>query len=69
MLQEVNHVRQLLYDFPWSHIGKLAFLVSVTERMPSGSELPTWDLAKLSACPNFDVKSCNSHAQDCGYLS
>lgn len=29
MLQDVNHVRELLYDFPWSHIGKLAFLVSI----------------------------------------
>ncbi|MEE6511886.1 hypothetical protein FKM82_018731 [Ascaphus truei] len=25
--QEVNHVRQLLYDFPWSNVGKLTFLV------------------------------------------
>ncbi|XP_061480391.1 FERM domain-containing protein 1 isoform X2 [Rhineura floridana] len=25
--QEVNHIRQLLYDFPWSHVGKLAFLL------------------------------------------
>uniref|UniRef100_A0A8C4KT78 FERM domain-containing protein n=1 Tax=Equus asinus asinus TaxID=83772 RepID=A0A8C4KT78_EQUAS len=24
--QEVNHAPQLLYDFPWSHVGKLAFL-------------------------------------------
>nr|XP_008514931.1 PREDICTED: FERM domain-containing protein 1 [Equus przewalskii] len=24
--QEVNHALQLLYDFPWSHVGKLAFL-------------------------------------------
>lgn len=46
VLQEVNHVRQLLYDFPWSHIGKLAFLVSMTERRPSGNRLSTWDLAK-----------------------
>lgn len=37
MLQEVNHVRQLLYDFPWSHIGKLAFLVSMMEWRPSAS--------------------------------
>lgn len=35
VLQEVNHVRQLLYDFPWSHIGKLAFLVSMMEWRPS----------------------------------
>lgn len=27
VLQEVNHAPQLLYDFPWSHVGKLAFLV------------------------------------------
>lgn len=27
VLQEVNHTPQLLYDFPWSQIGKLAFLV------------------------------------------
>lgn len=44
MLQEVNHVRQLLYDFPWSHIGKLAFLVSMTEWRPSasGCQPGTW---------------------------
>lgn len=40
MLQEVNHVRQLLYDFPWSHIGKLAFLVSIMEGRPFGSCQP-----------------------------
>ncbi|XP_030412652.1 FERM domain-containing protein 1 isoform X1 [Gopherus evgoodei] len=34
--QEVNHVSQLLYDFPWSHIGKLAFLGKKFEIQPDG---------------------------------
>ncbi|XP_023978419.1 FERM domain-containing protein 1 [Physeter macrocephalus] len=34
--QEVNHAPQLLYDFPWSHIGKLAFLGKKFELWPDG---------------------------------
>lgn len=69
MLQEVNHVRQLLYDFPWSHIGKLAFLVSMTEQRPSGSGLSAWDLAKPLSCPTCHIKSPYSYTQSCNYLS
>lgn len=29
VLQEVNRTPQLLYDFPWPHVEKLAFLVRV----------------------------------------
>lgn len=28
MLQNVGSVRQLLYDFPWTNVGKLVFVVS-----------------------------------------
>lgn len=34
--QEVNHSPQLLYDFPWSQIGKLAFLGKKFEIRPDG---------------------------------
>nr|XP_058938976.1 FERM domain-containing protein 1 [Kogia breviceps] len=34
--QEVNHAPQLLYDFPWRHIGKLAFLGKKFELWPDG---------------------------------
>ncbi|XP_059971237.1 LOW QUALITY PROTEIN: FERM domain-containing protein 1 [Mesoplodon densirostris] len=34
--QEVNHTPQLLYDFPWSHVGKLAFLGKKFELWPDG---------------------------------
>ncbi|XP_032956301.1 FERM domain-containing protein 1 isoform X2 [Rhinolophus ferrumequinum] len=34
--QEVNHTPQLLYDFPWSQIGKLAFLGKKFEIRPDG---------------------------------
>lgn len=34
--QEVNHTPQLLYDFPWSQIGKLAFLGKKFEIQPDG---------------------------------
>lgn len=26
-IQEVNNLRQQLYDFPWSNVGRLTFLV------------------------------------------
>lgn len=28
VLQNVGSVRQLLYDFPWTNVGKLVFVVS-----------------------------------------
>ncbi|XP_059885609.1 FERM domain-containing protein 1 isoform X1 [Delphinus delphis] len=34
--QEVNRAPQLLYDFPWRHIGKLAFLGKRFELWPDG---------------------------------
>ncbi|KAK2522606.1 Frmd1 [Columba livia] len=50
VLQEVNHVRQLLYDFPWSHIGKLAFLGKKFEIQPDG--LPSArKLVYYTGCP------------------
>ncbi|XP_067391921.1 FERM domain-containing protein 1 [Emydura macquarii macquarii] len=48
--QEVNHVCQLLYDFPWSHIGKLAFLGKKFEIQPDG--LPSArKLVYYTGCP------------------
>ncbi|XP_034964424.1 FERM domain-containing protein 1 [Zootoca vivipara] len=48
--QEVNHVRQLLYDFPWSHIGKLAFLGKKFVIQPDG--LPSArKLVYYTGCP------------------
>uniref|UniRef100_A0A8C3RTH9 FERM domain-containing protein n=2 Tax=Chelydra serpentina TaxID=8475 RepID=A0A8C3RTH9_CHESE len=48
--QEVNHVSQLLYDFPWSHIGKLAFLGKKFEIQPDG--LPSArKLVYYTGCP------------------
>ncbi|XP_052662376.1 FERM domain-containing protein 1 isoform X2 [Harpia harpyja] len=48
--QEVNHIRQLLYDFPWSHIGKLAFLGKKFEIQPDG--LPSArKLVYYTGCP------------------
>lgn len=26
--QEVNNILELIYDFPWSNVGRLTFLVS-----------------------------------------
>ncbi|XP_074224093.1 FERM domain-containing protein 1 isoform X8 [Camelus bactrianus] len=34
--QEVHHAPQLLYDFPWSRVGKLAFLGKKFEIWPDG---------------------------------
>lgn len=34
--QEVNNVRQLLYDFPWSNVGRLTFLGKKFEIQPDG---------------------------------
>uniref|UniRef100_A0A3Q3W1Y6 FERM domain-containing protein n=1 Tax=Mola mola TaxID=94237 RepID=A0A3Q3W1Y6_MOLML len=34
--QEVNNIRQLLYDFPWSHVGRLTFLGKKFEIQPDG---------------------------------
>ncbi|KAM7408888.1 hypothetical protein PAMA_002555 [Pampus argenteus] len=34
--QEVSNVRQLLYDFPWSHVGRLTFLGKKFEIQPDG---------------------------------
>ncbi|XP_039205826.1 FERM domain-containing protein 1 isoform X1 [Crotalus tigris] len=48
--QEVNHVRQLLYDFPWSHIGKVAFLGKKFVIQPDG--LPSArKLVYYTGCP------------------
>ncbi|XP_062981736.1 FERM domain-containing protein 1 [Elgaria multicarinata webbii] len=48
--QEVNHVRQLLYDFPWSRIGKLAFLGKKFVIQPDG--LPSArKLVYYTGCP------------------
>lgn len=48
--QEVNHVRQLLYDFPWSHVGKLAFLGKKFVIQPDG--LPSArKLIYYTGCP------------------
>ncbi|XP_053152881.1 FERM domain-containing protein 1 isoform X2 [Hemicordylus capensis] len=48
--QEVNHVRQLLYDFPWSHVGKLAFLGKKFVIQPDG--LPSArKLVYYTGCP------------------
>ncbi|XP_018548745.1 FERM domain-containing protein 6 [Lates calcarifer] len=34
--QEVNNMRQLLYDFPWSNVGRLTFLGKKFEIQPDG---------------------------------
>ncbi|KAK9964168.1 hypothetical protein ABG768_005366 [Culter alburnus] len=34
--QEVNNVRDLLYDFPWFHVGRLTFLGKKFEIQPDG---------------------------------
>nr|XP_046257208.1 FERM domain-containing protein 6 [Scatophagus argus]XP_046257209.1 FERM domain-containing protein 6 [Scatophagus argus] len=34
--QEMNNVRQLLYDFPWSNVGRLTFLGKKFEIQPDG---------------------------------
>ncbi|XP_076866917.1 FERM domain-containing protein 6 isoform X1 [Brachyhypopomus gauderio] len=34
--QEMNNVRELLYDFPWSHVGRLTFLGKRFEIQPDG---------------------------------
>eukprot|EP00066_Takifugu_rubripes_P012463 XP_011601729.1 PREDICTED: FERM domain-containing protein 1 [Takifugu rubripes] len=34
--QEVNNIRQLLYDFPWAHVGRLTFLGKKFEIQPDG---------------------------------
>ncbi|MEQ2286834.1 hypothetical protein AMECASPLE_006466 [Ameca splendens] len=34
--QEVNNIRQLLYDFPWSNVGRLTFLGTKFEIQPDG---------------------------------
>ncbi|KAJ6664629.1 hypothetical protein lerEdw1_006202 [Lerista edwardsae] len=48
--QEVNHVRQLLYDFPWSHVGKIAFLGKKFVIQPDG--LPSArKLVYYTGCP------------------
>ncbi|XP_042326074.1 FERM domain-containing protein 1 isoform X5 [Sceloporus undulatus] len=48
--QEVNHVRQLLYDFPWSYVGKLAFLGKKFVIQPDG--LPSArKLVYYTGCP------------------
>ncbi|XP_069463510.1 FERM domain-containing protein 6-like [Ambystoma mexicanum] len=48
--QEVNHVRQLLYDFPWSNVAKLTFLGKKFEIQPDG--LPSArKLVYYTGCP------------------
>ncbi|XP_075059549.1 FERM domain-containing protein 1 isoform X2 [Mixophyes fleayi] len=34
--KDVNHVRQLLYDFPWTNVGKITFLGKKFEIQPDG---------------------------------
>ncbi|XP_071757509.1 FERM domain-containing protein 6 [Centroberyx gerrardi] len=34
--QEMNNIRQLLYDFPWSNVGRLTFLGKKFEIQPDG---------------------------------
>ncbi|XP_072293106.1 FERM domain-containing protein 6 [Eucyclogobius newberryi] len=34
--QEVNNIRQLVYDFPWSNVGRLTFLGKKFEIQPDG---------------------------------
>ncbi|XP_056903277.1 FERM domain-containing protein 6 isoform X1 [Takifugu flavidus] len=34
--QEANNMRQLLYDFPWAHVGRLTFLGKKFEIQPDG---------------------------------
>lgn len=34
--QELNNIRQLLYDFPWSNVGRLTFLGKKFEIQPDG---------------------------------
>ncbi|XP_029030989.1 FERM domain-containing protein 6 [Betta splendens] len=34
--QEVNNIRELLYDFPWSNVGRLTFLGKKFEIQPDG---------------------------------
>ncbi|XP_059214741.1 FERM domain-containing protein 6 [Centropristis striata] len=34
--QEVNNIRQMLYDFPWSNVGRLTFLGKKFEIQPDG---------------------------------
>ncbi|XP_077203346.1 FERM domain-containing protein 1 isoform X3 [Paroedura picta] len=48
--QDADHVRELLYDFPWSHIGKLAFLGKKFVIQPDG--LPSArKLIYYTGCP------------------
>ncbi|KAM6185267.1 FERM domain-containing protein 1 [Rhynchocyon petersi] len=48
--QEVSHTRQLLYDFPWPRVGKLAFLGKRFEIQPDG--LPSAQkLVYYTGCP------------------
>lgn len=49
VLQEVNHTPQLLYDFPWPHVEKLAFLVRVRGLRLGVGLCPQGSLA--DACP------------------
>lgn len=34
-VQNVGTVRQLLYDFPWTNVGKLVFVVSIKKYFPT----------------------------------
>ncbi|XP_040206608.1 FERM domain-containing protein 1 isoform X1 [Rana temporaria] len=48
--QEIDHIRQLLYDFPWSNVGKLTFLGKKFEIQPDG--LPSArKLVYYTGCP------------------
>ncbi|XP_072822340.1 FERM domain-containing protein 1 isoform X3 [Vicugna pacos] len=47
--QEVHHAPQLLYDFPWSRVGKLAFLGKKFEIWPDGL-LPARKLVYHTGC-------------------
>ncbi|XP_018426925.1 PREDICTED: FERM domain-containing protein 6-like, partial [Nanorana parkeri] len=48
--QEIDHIRHLLYDFPWSNVGKLTFLGKKFEIQPDG--LPSArKLVYYTGCP------------------
>ncbi|KAM3606937.1 uncharacterized protein V6R79_026059 [Siganus canaliculatus] len=53
--QEVNNIRQLLYDFPWSNVGRLTFLGKKFEIQPDG--LPS--ARKLVYYTGSSFRSCH----------
>uniref|UniRef100_A0A665X6Q7 FERM domain containing 1 n=1 Tax=Echeneis naucrates TaxID=173247 RepID=A0A665X6Q7_ECHNA len=53
--QEVDNIRQLLYDFPWSNVGRLTFLGKKFEIQPDG--LPS--ARKLVYYTGSSFRSCH----------